>query len=120
MTVRAIRGAIQLEAPGRDELLRATTELLETALSANNLSLDEIVCIFFTGTPDLTEEFPALAARNLGMGDIPLMCSVEMNIEHALARVVRIMMVVEKDVPRAEIKHIYLGGAKQLRLDIAQ
>lgn len=109
-----------MEQPGREELLRATTELLEKTLSANELSLDDIVCIFFTGTPDLTEEFPALAARNLGMGDVPLMCSVEMNIEHALKRVVRIMMLVEKDVPRSAIKHIYLGGAKKLRLDIAQ
>lgn len=120
MSVRAIRGAVQLERPGRDELLRVTTELLEATLELNTLSLDDLICIFFTGTPDLTEEFPALAARNLGMGDIPLMCSVEMDVAHALPRIVRIMILAEMNVPRAQVKHCYLGGAKALRLDIAQ
>lgn len=120
MAVRAIRGAIQLESDQRDHLIESTRELLEKVIEANNLDSGHLISIIFTATPDITSEFPALAARSLGLGDVPLMCAVEMNVPHALPRVIRLMAHVETDAPRADIRHIYLRGAVKLRLDIAQ
>ena len=65
-------------------------------------------------------EFPALAARELGMGDVPLMCATEIDVPHALPRVLRLMAHVETDKPRGDIQHVYLRGAVALRRDIAQ
>src|SRR5690606_31942401 len=73
-----------------------------------------------TATPDLTSEFPALAARKLGFADVPLMCASEIAVPHGLPRVVRLMAHVDTDRPRAELHHVYLRGAQALRLDIAQ
>ena len=74
----------------------------------------------FTATPDLHSEFPALAARELGLGDVPLMCTQELDITGAMPRVVRLMAHVETDLARADIQHIYLRGAVALRRDLAQ
>jgi chorismate mutase len=120
MVIRAIRGAIQLDTDEREHLLKLTAELLAKMLHANNLHTDQLVSILFTATPDITSEFPALAARELGLGDVPLLCFVEMNVKGALPRVVRVMINAETDVPRGEIQHVYLRGAAALRLDIAQ
>lgn len=120
MAVRAIRGAIQLEVDEREHLLKSTAELLSKTLHANDVSADQLISILFTATPDVTSEFPALAARELGLGDVPLMCFVEMNVGHALPRVIRVMINVETDKQRAEIQHVYLRGAAALRLDLAQ
>ena len=120
MVVRAIRGAIQLDVDERDHLLKLTADLISKMLHANNLHTDQLVSILFTATPDITCEFPALAARELGMGDVPLLCFTEMNVKKAMPLVVRVMMYAEMDVPRNEVKHVYLRGAEALRLDIAQ
>ena len=120
MSVRAIRGATQLDADERDHLLKATAELLTKMMHANNLHTDQLISIMFTATPDITSEFPALAARELGLGDVPLMCFVEMNVKGAMPRVIRVMINTETDSPRKDIQHIYLRGAAALRLDIAQ
>ena len=120
MTVHAIRGAIQLERDEREHLLSSTRELIEAIMTANELDSSQMISVLFTATPDITSEFPALAARTLSLGDVPLMCAVEMNVQHAMPRVVRVMMHVDVDKVRSEIKHIYLRGAVKLRLDIAQ
>lgn len=120
MAVRAIRGAIQLEVDEREHLLKSTAELLSKTLHANDVLPEQLISILFTATPDVTSEFPALAARELGLGDVPLMCFVEMNVSHALPRVIRIMINVETEKKRAEIQHVYLRGAAALRLDLAQ
>ena len=120
MAVRAIRGAIQLEVDEREHLLKSTAELLSKTLHANDISADQLISILFTATPDVTSEFPALAARELGLGDVPLMCFVEMDVARALPRVIRIMIQAEMEVSRAEIQHVYLRGATALRQDIAQ
>jgi chorismate mutase len=118
--VRAIRGAIQLDRDDRDEVLRATAELLAKSLHANEIDTDALISVMFTATPDITSEFPALAARELGLGDVPLMCAVEMNVTGSMPRVIRLMALVESDTPRRYIQHTYLRGAVQLRLDLAQ
>lgn len=120
MALRAIRGAIQLDSDEREHLLKLTAELLAKMMHANNMHTDQLVSIMFTATPDVTSEFPALAARELGLGDVPLMCFVEMNVKGALPRIVRVMINAELDVTRAEVQHVYLRGATALRLDIAQ
>jgi chorismate mutase len=120
MAVRAIRGAIQLETDERSHLLKSTAELVTKVLHENNLSQADLISIFFTATTDITSEFPALAARELGLGDVPLMCSVEMDVQGAMPRVIRLMMHVETNLSRSEIQHIYLRGAAKLRTDLAQ
>ncbi len=120
MAVRAIRGATQVDADDRDEVLAATRELVSTVIERNRLDSEQLISILFTATPDLVSEFPALAARELGLGDVPLMCATEIGVAHALPRVLRLMAHVETDVPRSEIAHVYLRGATALRRDIAQ
>ncbi|MEV0584955.1 chorismate mutase [Nonomuraea sp. NPDC050310] len=118
--VRAIRGAIQVEGNDRDAIIGATTELVSAVMERNRLTTDEVISVLFTATPDLTAEFPALAARKLGFHDVPLICCTEIAVPGALPRVVRLMAHVETDRPRAEIQHVYLRGATVLRQDIAQ
>ncbi|GAB3364101.1 chorismate mutase [Modestobacter lapidis] len=120
MAVRAIRGATQVAADDRDEVLSATRELVVTVLERNDVSAEDLISILFTATPDLVSEFPALAARELGLGDVPLMCATEIAVPHALPRVLRLMAHVETVRPRSEVQHVYLRGAVALRRDIAQ
>ena len=120
MAVRAIRGATQVAADDRDEVLGATRELVSTVLERNELDPADLISILFTATPDLVSEFPALAARELGLGDVPLMCATEIAVPHALPRVLRLMAHVETTKARAEVQHVYLRGAVALRRDIAQ
>jgi chorismate mutase len=120
VAVRAIRGATQVAADDRDEVLSATRELVSTVLERNELDPADLISILFTATPDLVSEFPALAARELGLGDVPLMCATEIAVPHALPRVLRLMAHVETSRTRAEVQHVYLRGAVALRRDIAQ
>jgi chorismate mutase len=120
VAVRAIRGATQVEADDRDQILEATTELVTEVMSRNELSTDDVISVIFTATPDLTAEFPALAARKLGFHDVPLLCTSEIDVPHALPRVIRLMAYIETGKPRSDIHHVYLRGATALRLDIAQ
>lgn len=120
MAVRAIRGAIQLDVDEREHLLASTRELVTEVLRANDLDTDALISILFTLTADLRSEFPALAARELGMGDVPLLCTTEVDVPGAMPRVVRLMAHAEMDVPRSGVKHVYLRGAVALRRDLAQ
>lgn len=120
MAVRAIRGAIQLDVDERDHLLSSTRELVREVFRANALSPEQLISIIFTVTADLRSEFPAVAARELGLGEVPLLCTVEIDVPGALERVVRLMAHAEMDVPRSQVQHVYLRGATALRLDIAQ
>ncbi|GAA3032771.1 MULTISPECIES: chorismate mutase [Streptosporangium] len=118
--VRAIRGAIQVEANDRDEILSGVTELVTEVMGRNRLTTDDVISVIFTATTDLTAEFPALAARKLGFHDVPLICASEIDVPGSLPRVVRLMAHVDVDRPRHEIQHVYLRGAVALRVDIAQ
>ena len=80
MAVRAIRGATQVDADDREQVLEATRELVTAVLERNELDHDDVISILFTATPDLVSEFPALAARELGLGDVPLMCATEIDV----------------------------------------
>ena len=120
MAVRAIRGAIQIDADDRSNLLQATAELVTKVMHANTLDSGDLISVWFTATPDVTSEFPAVAVRELGLGDVPLMCSVEMAVAGAMPRIIRLMMHVETKTARSEIQHVYLRGAQALRIDLAQ
>jgi len=120
MTVRAIRGAVQIEADERGAILEGTAELVTQIMARNELSTDDVISVLFTATPDLTAEFPALAARKIGFHDVPLICATEIAVPGAMPRVVRLMAHVQTDLPRSAIQHVYLRGAAALRLDIAQ
>jgi chorismate mutase len=120
VTVRAIRGAIQVDADERDAILEGTAELVTAVMTRNDLTPDDVISVLFTVTPDLTAEFPALAARKLGFHAVPLMCATEIPVKRAMPRVVRLMAHVDTERSRAQIQHVYLRGAVGLRQDIAQ
>jgi chorismate mutase len=120
MTVRAIRGAVQIEVDERDAILEGTAELVTEVMARNELTTDDVISVLFTSTPDLTAEYPALAARKIGFHDVPLICATEIAVPGAVPRVVRLIAHVDTDRPRSAIQHVYLRGAVALRLDIAQ
>jgi chorismate mutase len=118
MSVRAVRGAIQVDEDDREQVLEATTELLTAVLERNALSPDDLISVLFTATPDLTSEFPAYAARQMGITDVPLLCAREIDVPHAMPRVLRLLAHVETDRPRSALRHVYLRGAAALRTDL--
>ncbi|HEY2166306.1 MAG TPA: chorismate mutase [Jatrophihabitantaceae bacterium] len=118
MAVRAIRGAIQVDADERDAILDGTSELVTEVLTRNQIDSADLISIVFTATPDLRAEFPAYAARLLGLTDVPLLCATEMAVPGAMPRVLRLLAHVESDAPRAQIRHVYLRGAAALRTDL--
>ena len=120
MTVRAIRAAIQIDGNDRDLILEGASELVREMLRRNELTNDDLISIVFTATPDLTAEFPAYAARLMGMTDVPLLCTTEIAVPGAMPRVLRILAHVETERTRAELAHPYLRGAAALRRDLPQ
>lgn len=118
MAVRAIRGATQLEVDERDHLLDRTSELVRSVLERNALAVDGLISIIFTATPDLVSDFPAYAARSLGITDVPLLCARELDVVGAMPRVVRLLAHVDTDLERSEVQHVYLHGARALRTDL--
>jgi chorismate mutase len=118
MAVRAVRGATQVRANIRDEILARSSELITEVLARNALSQEALISVIFTATRDLTAEFPAYAARQLGYTDVPLLCSTEIEVPGAMPRVLRLLAHVETDKSRAEMLHVYLHGAASLRRDL--
>ena len=109
-----------MDANERADILEGTTELVTEVMTRNSLGTDDVISVVFTATPDLTAEFPALAARKTGFHDVPLLCASEIDVPGAMPRVVRLLMHVDTAKPRSELEHVYLRGAVALRLDIAQ
>ncbi len=118
MLVRGVRGATTVEANSVEAILEATRELLAAMLKANETDVEYVASAFFTTTVDLNAEFPAVAARDLGLTKVALMCGNEMNKPGGLPMCLRILLHVNTDKPAQDIKHIYLRGARVLRPDI--
>ncbi|MBT5874028.1 MAG: chorismate mutase [Candidatus Latescibacteria bacterium] len=118
--VRGIRGAITVESNRKADIRSATEDLLSNIVESNNLQLDDIASVFFTGTSDLDEEVPARAARNMGWTAIPMFCSQEMAVKDGLALCIRVMIHVNTNKQQTEINHVYLGDAIRLRPDLTQ
>ena len=118
MAVRGIRGAITVKNDTPNEIIEETTLLLKEMIEKNNVKTDEICSIFFTVTQDLKSEFPAVAARKLGLTNTPLLCMTEIPVEKALKKVIRILIQFNTDLPQKNIQHIYLKDAIKLRPDL--
>jgi chorismate mutase len=113
----AIRGAIQID-EDTPEAIGSAVELLCAELTRDNaLSADDIVSAIFTLTPDLNAAFPALSARKQGWGDVPMICARELSVPGSLPRVCRVLLHVNRT---EKGKHVYLGGARALRPDLAR
>ena len=120
MAVRAVRGATQLEVDSREHMLDRVAEMVTDVMASNGLGVDDFISVVFTATSDLHSEFPAYAARQLGFGEVPLLCARELEIDGSMPRVVRMLAHVETDLPRAEVTHCYLHGAAALRSDLTR
>jgi chorismate mutase len=118
VAVRAVRGAIQVDHDDRGEILAAVAELVAAVLDRNALGPDDLISVVFTATPDLRAEFPAYAARQAGIGTVPLLCATEIDVPGALPRTIRLLAHVESARPKADIRHVYLRGAAELRTDL--
>jgi len=118
VTVRAVRGATQVDRNERDDVLEATAELVRAVLERNALSPADLISVIFTATPDLTADFPAYAARALGITDVPFLCATEIDGPGAMPRVVRLLAHVDTDLGRDDVRHVYLRGAAALRTDL--
>lgn len=118
MAVRAVRGAIQVDADDRALVLAGTSRLLTEVLRCNSLDAEDLISVIFTATPDLTSEFPAYAARRLGFTDVPLLCATEIAVPGSMPRVLRLLAHVETEKPRSDLHHVYLDGAAALRRDL--
>ncbi len=120
MICRGVRGATTVESNTRDEILTATRQLVALMIRQNDIHAEDVSCALFTTTPDLDAEFPALAARQLGWLDVPLMCSHEIAVPGALEKCVRVMVHWNTDLPQNAIQHVYIKEAKHLRPDLSK
>ena len=116
----ALRGAITLDADTKDEVSEKTQRLVKEMLARNDVNHDDLVSIIFTATDDVTSEFPAAAARALGLGDVPLLCARELGIANAMPLCVRVLMHLYSERRRDELHHVYLEGARGLRDDLPE
>lgn len=120
MRLLALRGAITCDEDSKQEIVEKTQRLVTAMLERNGIAHDDLVSILFTATDDLVSEFPATAARALGLGDVPLMCARELGVAHGMARCVRVMMHFYGTRSRSELHHVYLEGARALRDDLPE
>lgn len=118
MPVRALRGAIQVDRNEREDVIEATAELVREVLGRNEVAPEQLISVIFTATPDLTAEFPAYAARAIGITDVPFLCATEIDVPGAMPRVVRLLAHADIDRSREDIRHVYLRGAATLRTDL--
>jgi chorismate mutase len=113
----AVRGAVQAEANEAEAIVGATETLMQALLDRNDLSAAAMVSCLFTTTEDLDAEFPAVAARRLGLDTVPLICAREIDVPGAMPRVVRAMVHYYAPVDH-EPAHVYLGATQELRADL--
>lgn len=115
--IGSIRGAISVDINDNTSINCATKELLQEIIKVNNLDINKVTCMFFSATKDLTAEYPAKAAREMGFTIQSLMCSQEMFVEGSLPMCIRVCIIVN-DLEQQKCKHVYLKNAKCLRPDI--
>ena len=113
----AVRGAVQAEANEAEAIIGATESLMRELLDRNALGAEAMVSCLFTTTADLDAEFPAVAARQLGLDTVPLLCCREIPVPGSMERVIRVMLhyyAPEDAVP----EHVYIGETQKLRVDL--
>ena len=116
----AVRGATTADEDEAVQVRERTAELLEEMMQRNGIREDALISIIFTATTDLVSEFPAAAARGMGLAQIPLLCSQEIPVAGSIERCIRVLMHVYSIKPRKEIRHAYLHEARQLRTDLPE
>jgi chorismate mutase len=116
----ALRGATTVDADTSGEVMARTSELLSNLLKRNDVEHDQLVSIIFTSTRDLRSAFPALAARGLGLGDVPLLCAGELDVVGGNPNTIRVLIHCYSTLPRASLRHVYLHNAKHLRDDLPE
>lgn len=120
MAIRALRGATTIDVDTAEDVSKYTKDLLVEMLERNEIAKEDLISILFTSTSDIHSAFPAAAARELGLGDVPLMCAGELDIVNSTPLCIRVMMHLESTLERAEMRHVYLRGAKGLRDDLPE
>ncbi|NBI30476.1 chorismate mutase [Chengkuizengella marina] len=119
MYVRGIRGAITVEHNEESEILDATSELLKTIITENEVKPEDICSVFVTVTHDITATFPARTIRQMnGWELVPLMCSLEIDVPGSLPKCIRLMVQINTTKQQNEMQHVYLNEATKLRPDL--
>lgn len=120
--MRGIRGATTASGNDAESIVEATSELLRELVALNDLDLEEIAFAYFTTTPDLDAEFPALAARRLGWVDVPLLCGHDMAVRQpnrrGLPMCIRVLLLYNTERAQREMSHAYLRGASAIKDDL--
>jgi chorismate mutase len=120
MLCRGVRGATTVDLDTREEILKATRQLLALMIRLNGIEPEDVGSAIFTTTPDLNAEFPALAARQLGWLEVPLLCTHELAVPGSLPRCIRILVHWNTEKPQQEIRHVYIRDAARLRPDLSK
>ncbi|MGI8663218.1 MAG: chorismate mutase [Acidimicrobiales bacterium] len=116
--VRALRGATTIDADTVEDVTERTIALIEAMLERNGVAHDDVISVWFTATDDIHSMFPATAARKAGLGDVPLICARELDIEGGQPLCIRVLMHLATQRARDELHHVYLEGAAALRDDL--
>ncbi|MHB1390138.1 MAG: chorismate mutase [Thermoleophilia bacterium] len=116
----AVRGATTVEQDSPEAVRERTAEVLTQIMERNGIKPEDIVSIIFTATPDLVSDFPAVAARDLGLAQVPLLCSQEIPVTGAIEGCIRVLLHAYSDRRQADIRHPYLHDARQLRTDLSE
>lgn len=120
MLCRGVRGATTTDSNSRDDILTATRQLLALMIRVNDIRGEDVASAIFSATEDLNAEFPAMAARQLGWLDVPLICTHEINVPGSLTQCVRILLHWNTDKPQQDISHVYIKDAVKLRPDLSK
>lgn len=120
MSVRAVRGAVDVAANTPEAIAEATGRLLLAICEANDITEAAVISAFFTQTTDLDADYPAAAARALGWTDVPLLDAQELEVATGMPRVIRVLLHIESERGRDGIRHVYLGKAAGLRPDLGR
>jgi len=118
--VRALRGATTVDVDTTDQVSERVQALVTAMLHRNEVSKDDLISIVFTATDDVHSMFPATAARACGLGDVPLLCARELDIEGGSPLTIRVLMHVSTERARSELHHVYLEKARALRDDLPE
>ena len=116
--VRGLRGATTVDADTEEQITERVLALLDAMFARNELAHDQIISVLFTATDDIHAIFPATPARKFGLGDVPLICARELDITGATPLCIRVLMHINTDRSRADLRHVYLEGAVTLRDDL--
>ena len=119
-TVRALRGATRVDADTREQVTERVQALVQAMLERNQLDGQDLVSVIFTATDDIHSMFPAEAARGAGLGEVPLLCARELDIEGKPSHCIRVLMHVTTEKARAQLHHVYLEGTGVLRDDLPE